>query len=122
MPQDRESGERGRRHGYSRADMIAELIGAVRLSTKSNEFEWKGSHIAIKTGSSPVVTRNMLGRADAIVYGHEHRGGWVVYSISPEIFERLSVQSRSSQHNENYRQVRGGLIREHGTRIHPLSP
>jgi hypothetical protein len=117
MPQNSVTGRQGRDNGYSKADEIGTVLGAARLSSKSNEFRWDGRIVVIKTGSSAVVTRAILGKVAAIVYGEETDGGWILYEIAPTIFEELSVQSRSRNHDEKYRLVRRTQIREHGRQI-----
>lgn len=106
MPQNSETGRQGRENGYNNADEIGALLGATRISNNSNEFRWDDEIIVIKTGSSAVVTRAMLTRVTAIVYGERKNTEWRLYKINPKVFEKLSVQSRSRNHNENYRLVR----------------
>lgn len=60
MPQDSETGRQGIENGYNHADEIGALLNARRVSNNSNEFDWKGSRVVIKTGSSAVVTRALL--------------------------------------------------------------
>lgn len=117
MPQNSETGRQGYETGYKNADEIGALLGAIRLSNDSNEFRWNGRIVVIKTGSSAVVTRATLGRVTAIVYGEETDNGWTLYEIAAKIFEKLSVQSHSRKHDENYRLVRRKQIRETGRRI-----
>ena len=117
MPQNSKTGRQGYETGYNNADAIGVLLGAVRLSNKSNEFRWDGRTVVIKTGSSAVVTRATLGRVTAIVYGEETDNGWTLYEIVPKIFEELSIQSRIRNHDESYRLVRRKQIQETGRRI-----
>jgi len=117
MPQNLETGRLGRENGYKRADEIGALLGAARLSNKSNEFQWDGRIVVIKTGSSAVVTRATLRRVAAIVYGEKTGGGWRLYEMTPAKFAELSVQSHSRNHDENYQLVRRTQIREHGGEI-----
>ena len=117
MPQDSETGRQGCASGYSRADKIGALLGAERLAKNSNEFRWDSRIVVIKTGSSAVVTRATLGRVAAIVYGEETNDGWILYEIAPTLFEALSIQSRSRNHDENYRLVRRTQIRDHGRQV-----
>jgi len=117
MPQNADTGRQGRENGYRRADEIGALLGAARTSTNSNDFRWEGRTVVIKTGSSVVVTRATLSRITAIIHGARTYNGWVLYEIDPITFEQLSVQSRSSKHNQNYRLVRQRQIRDHGHRI-----
>lgn len=117
MPQNRETGRQGRKNGYNRADKIGELLGATRISNNSNEFRWNDKVVVIKTGSSAVVTRAMLDRVAAIVYGEWINAEWKLYKIEPTVFEGLSIQSHSRNHNENYRLVRRKQIRENGNQI-----
>jgi hypothetical protein len=117
MPQNSETGRQGYETGYNNADEIGALLGAVRLSNSSNEFRWNARIVVIKTGSSAVVTRATLDRVTAIIYGEETGDGWTLYEITPKVFEELSVQSRSRNHDENYRLVRRKQIRQTGRRI-----
>ena len=117
MPQNSETGRKGRENGYNRANQIGALIGAARLTNSSNEFRWNDRNVVIKTGSSAVVTRAMLARVAAIVYGEETDDGWILYEVAPTIFEELSIQSRSKNHDEKYRLVRRTQIRKHGRQI-----
>ena len=120
MPQNSETGRQGRENGYNKADEIGALLGATRISNNSNEFRWDDKVIVIKTGSSAVVTRAMLTRVAAIVYGVWTNAEWSLYEINPSVFEKLSVQSRSRNHNERYRLVRRTQIRENGRQV-PIS-
>lgn len=117
MPQDSDTGRQGFENGYRRADEIGALLGAVPISRASNEFRWGERIVVIKTGSSIVVTRATLDRVAAIIYGKRTQKGWDLYEIDPTTFERLSVQSQSSKHDQNYRLVRQTQIRTHGHRI-----
>ncbi|QDV26362.1 hypothetical protein [Aureliella helgolandensis] len=114
MPQDSETGRQGLENGYNHADAIGALLRANRLSNSSNEFDWNGSRVVIKTGSSAVVTRAALERVDAVVYGEATAQGWTIYRVEPRAFDENSIQSQSSNHNENYRLVRRAQIREIG--------
>ncbi len=116
MPQDDDSGRRGRLNGYRNADLIGEQLGAVRISQRSNEFQWNDRIILIKTGSSAIVTRATLERVQAVIYGVAV-DGWTLYEIDPETFEELSVASASRNHDETYRRVRRTQIRENGRRL-----
>ena len=118
MPQNSETGRQGRENGYNNADEIGALLGATRISNNSNEFRWDDKVVVIKSGSSAVVTRAMLIRVAAIVYGERKNAEWRLYEIDPVEFENLSVQSRSRNHDENYRLVRRTQIREHGRQIY----
>lgn len=117
MPQNADTGRRGLENGYRKADEIGALLGAVRINRSSNEFRWENRIVLIKTGPSIVAIRDTLRRVTAIICGKETRNGWELYEMDPTTFEQLSVQSQSSGHNENYRLVRQGQIRDHGRRI-----
>jgi len=82
-----------------------------------NDFRWGGKLVVIKTGSSAGVTRTTLGRVAAIVYGEETADRWILYEFAPSKFEELSVQSKSRNHDENYRLVRLAQVWEHGRQI-----
>jgi hypothetical protein len=117
MGQTRETGDEGRKNGYRRADEIAALIGAVRVSPISNEFESAGRRIVIKTGPSAVITEATLSRVEAVFYGEYRDGGWAVYELDPQSYRGLSVPSRSTNHDESYRQVRKTQIRQFGRKV-----
>lgn len=117
MPQSTETGRQGYKNGYGNADQIGALLGAKRISKNSNEFLWNGKVVVIKTGQSAVVTRAMLAKVGAVVYGEKMGDGWVLYEIDPAAFERLSVRSQSNNHDENYRLVRRSQIKDNGTII-----
>jgi hypothetical protein len=117
MPQNADTGRQGLWNGYSNADQIGDLLGAVRVASNSNKFRWNDRIVVIKTGSSAVVTHATLAKVAAVVYGDETNTGWVLYEIDPETFEQLSVRSQSNNHNEDYRLVRRSQIREHGQQI-----
>ena len=122
MPQNLKTGRQGRENGYKNANEIGALLGAARIFSNSNEFRWNNKVVVIKTGSSAVVTRAMLARVTAIVYGKKKNSEWKLYEIDPKEFEKLSIQSSSRNHNENYRLVRRTQIREHGREIHIPMP
>jgi hypothetical protein len=120
MSQNAETGRKGYINGYERADEIGALLGAARISKRNNDFMWQDQIIVIKTGPSVVVTRSTLARVMFVVYGERKDAEWKLYQIDPTTFEKLSVQSRSRNHNENYRSVHSTKIREHGSQI-PIS-
>ena len=117
MPQNHKTGREGLENGYSRANQIGALIGAERLSNSSNEFRWNGRIVVIKTGSSAVVTRAMLNRVAAVVYGEKKDGDWILYKITSQKFEVLSDQAQSKNHAEKYRRVHRTQIRKYGQKI-----
>ncbi len=120
MPQNAETGRQGRENGYRNADEIGTLIGAARISNKSNVFRWNRKLVVIKTGSSAIVTRPLLAKVEAIIYGEWKHDEWHLYEIGTKVFEKLSKESQSRKHNEEYRLVRRSQIREHGSQI-PIS-
>ena len=102
MPQDRESGDRGRRWGYENARLIAILLGATLIKPgKSNEAIWKNRKILIKSahygnpeiGATPVT----LNRIDAIIAALQNQNStYTLYEITPPLFLQNMRQSRSS--------------------------
>jgi len=89
MDQDRESGERARRFGKSAAIQCGALLKATRLSKRSNEFEYRGERICIKSarlGNKRIMATNALtDRVKAFV---------VALEIAPSIFELFYVPKR----------------------------
>ena len=117
MPQNSETGRKGFENGYKGADEIGTLLGAARISYRSNEFRWKDNLVVIKTGPSVVVTRAILSRVKSIIYGEWKNNKWNLYEIKPDIFEMLSVRSLSKKHNEKYRHVGQQKIKGSGQYI-----
>jgi hypothetical protein len=117
MGQTIESGRRGAASGLINADEIAAIIGATRIKPYINVFQLGERLIVIKTGPSAVITEATLSRVDAVFYGEQTDGGWMIYEINPQTYQGLSVPSRSRKHDERYRQVRKTQIRQHGHRV-----
>ena len=118
MPQNEDTGRAGAQAGYSNADAVAKLIGATRVRPGSNDFTWEDKNIVIKTGGSgAVVTRATLSRVALVLYGYSVGEVWELYTIESSAFENLSSQSRSSGHDETYRQVTKKKLRENGNRV-----
>ena len=121
MPQDRETGRKGAEKGYSNADVIGALIRAERIGKNSNEFLWGDRRVVIKSGPSAVVTEATLSRVDAVIFGEQQGGGWVVYEVDPQTYQQASVASKSPSHDDSYRQVSKVQIRQIGRQVEPAS-
>jgi hypothetical protein len=105
MPQNQESGAEAREFGLRTAALIAEKIGARKLNRNSNEFEWKGQRITIRTarqGNNQVgVLYSMLARVQAVIGAFE---------IAPNEFELISLSPDVYQKNMRDSNTGGGRV------------
>ena len=101
MPQDRESGDRARRWGFSMAQKVASHLGAKLANPgRSNEADWKGRRILIKSAHYGVnqigATPATLNRVEAIIIAlQENDKGYTLYEITPAFFASRMSPSRS---------------------------
>jgi hypothetical protein len=101
MPQDRESGAKGRAYGLRSAKGVAKLMGLTRPNNASNEVFWEGQRAVIKScrpaTSSFGVTASMLPRLDTILAALEDDRGQVqVWALPAADFGKAMYDSRSS--------------------------
>jgi hypothetical protein len=84
MTQNRDSGAEAAKFGHKAAGLIAEKIGAKKLTSKSNEFDLKGNRVTIRTahqGNNQVgVLYSMLGRVQSVI---------AAFEIAPNEYELL---------------------------------
>jgi len=89
MAQNRKTGAEASKWGHDAATLIANQIGANRLSVIANDFEWKGLkvtlHSAAEGNSSVGVTYKTLSRIQLIVGAFEVAPGkFDLWSITPD--------------------------------------
>jgi len=79
MTQDRQSGLEASRYGRRYARLIAKVIGAEMVGTKSNECMWNGRRAVIKTARSHTrsvgVLYHMVDRIKAVLGAFEQVDG-----------------------------------------------
>lgn len=101
MPQDRESGARARKWGYTMGQKVSDYIGATLLEPgQSNEAIWNGRNILIKAAHYGVpqigATPATLDRIDAIIAVLEDPDGeFSLYEIAPAWFKKEMKPSLS---------------------------
>jgi hypothetical protein len=110
MPQDKKSGGEAAKFGLSAAAAIGEKIGAKKLKPNSNEFEWDGKRVTIRTarqGNNQVgVLYDMLKRVQSVIGAFE---------IAPNEFELLSLSPaifQTQMRDSNTGKGRVGLVRK----------
>ena len=110
MTQSRDSRAEAAKFGHSTAAAIAEKIGAKGFSRGSNEFEFNGQWITIRTarqGNNQVgVLYDMLHRVESVIGAFE---------IAPDEFELLSLSPeifQAAMRDSNTGNGRVGLVRK----------
>jgi hypothetical protein len=98
MTQNRETGAEAARFGHKAAALIAEEIGAQKLTSNSNEFEWNGKRVTIRTarqGNNQVgVLYDMLPRIQSVIAAFEFSPNeFELFSLSPDEFRRATRDS-----------------------------
>src|SRR5436189_5649016 len=109
MAQNRESGAEAARFGLEAAAKIGERIGARKLTRNSNEFEYNGQSVTIRTahkGTTDVgFTYKMLERIELVIGAFEVKDNeFDLLSLSPETFKNYMRDSTTGK-------GRGGLVR-----------
>lgn len=92
MPQNQNTGAEAARFGHEAAALIAEKLGAKKLTRNSNEFEWNGQRVTIRTarqGNNQVgVLYDMLERVQSVIGAFEIAPNeFELIYLSPEIFQ-----------------------------------
>jgi len=100
MRQSRETGAEAARFGHKAAALIAEQIGAKKLTRNSNEFHWNGNRVTIRTarqGNNQVgVLYDMLKRVQSVIGAFETTpNDFELLSLSPEIFQSEMRDSKT---------------------------
>ena len=110
MTQNHETGAEAARFGHKAAALIADQIGAKKLTRNSNEFQWNGKHVTIRTarqGNNQVgVLYEMLKRVQSVIGAFETAPNeFELLSLSPEIFQSEMRDSKTAN-------GRVGLVRK----------
>ena len=100
MSQDQESGVTGDAFGTKTAPLIAERIGAVMLSSTSNEATYHGETVVIKCArprtTSVGVTYLMLERLHKVIGAFQQDDGtFAVIALPASIFKQKMRETRS---------------------------
>lgn len=99
MGQDRESGARANAFGHEAARVIAEKIGAVSVSDRSNEFAYEGRLITIRCARGKNfqvgISYEMLERVDSVVAAFDEAGvGYTLYEMTPALYKKHMRDSK----------------------------
>jgi len=119
MPQDRETGDRARKWGFSMAQQVVSQLGASLINPKlSNEATLKNRKILIKSAHHRVpeigATIATLDRIDAIVAALQDKDGlYTIYEVSPNWFRQEMMPSRNPK-TSHVMMVRCARVREAG--------
>ncbi len=102
MPQNRQTGADAARFGHEAAALIGEKIGAKKLTRNSNEFEWNGQRVTIRTarqGNKQVgVLYDMLPRVQSVIAAFETAPKeFELISLSPEVFQSAMRDSNTGK-------------------------
>ncbi len=101
MPQDRESGARGRNFGYHMAQRVAQALGATLINPgRSNEAVWNKTRVVLKAAHRRVpqigATVAILDRVDWVLAALEdEEGSFTLYKVSSAWFKEQMAPSRS---------------------------
>jgi hypothetical protein len=100
MPQNRETGARADRFGREMADRIARTLGTRLITKNSNEINYKGKRIVIKSAQKNVpqigVSLKMLKRIKGIIAVLEEKEGkYTLYKITPQWYKLEMTPSKS---------------------------
>lgn len=103
MPQDAASGAQANEYGHATARIIADRIGALSISDRSNEFKLHGQRITIrcarKNNNNIGVRYKMLEHVDSIVAAFENNdGAYDLYEITPALFREHLRDSKGLGH------------------------
>src|SRR5579859_6012276 len=98
MTQNRDTGAEAARFGHTAAALIAEKIGAKKLTRNSNEFELSGKRVTIRTarqGNNQIgVLYDMLKRVQSVIGAFEIAPNeFELYSLSPDEFHKAMRDS-----------------------------
>lgn len=121
MPQDRESGRRAAAWGLQTASTIADVIGATKLRTGSNECMFEGKRVVIKCARERTayvgVLTEMLERIDEVIGAFERAdGGFDLRRMSRDEYLLRMRTSKSHSHVPSRgQQVRRKDFEKHGT-------
>jgi len=99
MGQDRTSGAAASAYGHEMTVKVANYLGTMLLSSKSNEAYLYGKHVVIKCAHYRVpqigVTKKMLGWIDLIIPSLEtKRGDYEIYKVTPQWYKSKMAPSR----------------------------
>ena len=102
MTQNRETGAEAAQFGHKAATLIGEKIGAKKLKSNSNEFEWNGQRVTIRTarqGNNQVgVLYDMLRRVESVNGAFEiATSEFELFSLSPETYEEAMRDSNTGK-------------------------
>lgn len=124
MTQTQESGAEAARFGHTGAAQVAEKIGAIRISSRSNEFDLKGQRVTIRMarlGNKQVgVLYAMLERVQAVIGAFETSPNeFEILSISPDTFQQFMRDSKTGEGQVGL--VRKSVFEERGKRLGKIS-
>jgi len=100
MPQNRETGRAANTFGFQTARRIAEILGAIPISSRGNEFLYNGQVVAIKCArrktTSIGVTYAMLNRLEGVIGAFQiDEHNYDLYRLSPHDFCDNMKESKS---------------------------
>ena len=110
MSQNRNTGAAASEFGHRGAALIAEKLGARRVSSHSNEFEWNAERVTIRMahqGNNQVgVLYSMLPCIKAVIAAFETAPDeYELFSLSPDVY-------REKMRDSNTGQGRVGLVQK----------
>jgi len=110
MTQNAESGAAAAKFGLETAALLGGVLGATKLKKNSNEFEYKGQRVTIRTGRKSTtdfgVRYDMLDRVQLVIAGFEVAASeYELWAISPETFKEHMRDSPTGK-------GRTGLVRK----------
>lgn len=99
MTQNRDTGAEASEFGHAMAAFLAEKLGAQKLTVNSNEFEWNGQRITIRTarqGNTSVgVTYAMLDRIQLVIAAFECTPDeYELFSLLPTTYKQSMRDSK----------------------------
>ena len=99
MPQDAKSGAKANVYGHETSRLIAEKIGAISVSDRSNEFAHEGRLITIrcakKNNDQVGVLYSMLDRVDSVIAAFEvEKKMYNLYEMTPSLYKKYMRDSK----------------------------
>ena len=100
MTQNRDTGAEANDFGHATATLLAEKLGARKLSANSNEFEWNSQRVTIRTarqGNDSVgVTYVMLERIQLVIAAFEvEPNEYELYALPPATYKEHMRDSKN---------------------------
>lgn len=100
MPQDTESGATANVYGHETSRLMAQKIGAISVSDKSNEFAFEGRLVTIRcareSNAQVGVLYSMLNRVNSVIAAFEvEKSVYMLYEMTPSLYKMYMRDSKN---------------------------